>query len=282
MAVVVDSLSKPVSGATVTAFRLPESVDTLQPPANAIAVAQQQTDADGRCTFTILPQGVYSLEATGPASALRALSPELAVTDSNGITDTLRLAQPGGISGVVSRGGVPGVVITQNANLRDAAIMVIVQEVGLSMLTPQTGEYTFPTLPPGSYTVLYYATDGFFSTKRSAAVDPGAMTQVDTVILKPVPRLLPPRGFTLSNETDTIKTVTLSWQPVDFDSLRWYEVERFDLSGPFDTVFTTTDTMVIDTVAAIPSGTTLNYVVRSVDRAFNRSVNAGPLEVVVE
>ena len=284
VAVVVDSLNNPVPNATVTAYRIPPATDTLQPPSTATVVAKRLTDATGRSVFDILPEGTYTLEATDPTAAFSALSADVTIGDSGtGFTDTLILEQPGGIAGVVSRGGVPGVVASQNTNLIDAAIMVIIQELGQSFITPQTGEYSFPTLPPGTYTVTYYATDGFFSAKQSIRVASGKVTTADTVILTPVPRLLPPRGFVLNtSEEGNLKTVTLTWQKVAFDSLRWYEVERFDLSGPFDTVFTTTDTIVVDTVSDIPSGTVLNYVVRSVDRAFNRSANAGPLEVVVE
>lgn len=288
VAVVIDSLNKPVPGATVTAYRMPQVTDTLQPPSSATAIAERTTDASGTCTFNILPRGSYALEATDPSSSFGALSPDVTIADSGTVfTDTLVLAQPGGVTGVVSRGGVPGVVASQNTNLIDAAIMVIVQEICLSFITPQTGEYSFPALPPGTYTVMYYATDGFFSAKMSVIVSAGNLTTVDTVILTPVPRLLPPRVFNLQYDeetggNDTIKTVLLTWEPIMFDSLRWYEVERIDLEGSFDTTFTTTDTVVVDTVNDIPSGTTLNYVVRSVDRAFNKSANAGPLEVIVE
>ena len=288
VAFVIDSLEKPVPGAIVTAYRMPQAIDTLQPPSSAAVIAERTTDVSGKCTFDILPGGSYALEATDPSSSFGALSPGIAIMDSTScFTDTLILARPGGVTGVVSRGGVPGVAANRNTNLADAAIMVIIQEIGRSFITPQTGEYSFPALPPGTYTIMYYATDGFFSAKRPAVVKAGILTTIETVILTPIPRLLPPRAFTLHHNkttggSDTIETVLLTWEHLVFDSLRWYEVERIDLEGPFDTVFTAVDTFVIDTINGIPPGTTLNYVVRSVDRAFNRSANAGPLEVVVE
>jgi len=289
VAVVVDSLRNPVPGASVTIYRIPPAADTLTIPSGASAVATRLTDASGYCSFDSLPGGTYSLEAADPSSDFRALNPDIAVADSgSAITDTLTLARTGAVRGVVSRGGVPGVVASQNSNLRDAAIMVIIQEIEVApKLTPQNGSYLFSSLPPGTYTILYYATDGFFSAKDTVTVMPGDTTPVDTVILRPVPRLLPPKSFILSypgsHPSDTApKTITLSWQKLDFDSLRWYEVERYDLAGPFDRVFTTTDTVAVDTVTEIPAGTTLTYVVRSVDRAFNKSANAGPLEVLVE
>ena len=289
VAVVIDK-SKPVAGATVSACRLASYTDTLQAPSGATAAAAGYTDAKGRCTFDSLPAGTYSIEAIDPKTGRRACSSGIVIneSDSGNRTDTLTLALPGTITGVVSRGGVPGVVASQNSNLRDAAIMVIIQEIEVApRLTAQNGSYSFASLPPGTYTILYYATDGFFSAKRSVTVIAGDTVPVDTVILRPVPRLLPPKRFKLSYDTNSAGNgaytiVRLSWEKLAFDSLRFYEVERIDLAGPFDAVFTTGDTVLTDTIRAIPVGTALNYVIRSVDRAFNRSANAGPLEVVVK
>ena len=288
VAVVVDSLKNPVPGISVSAFRLPSGNDSLQVPTVATTAATGVTDNSGRCEFDSLAPGTYSFEASNQTASLRALGSSISFSadEKKSFTDTLMLSRPGSFKGVVSRGGVPGVVASQNTNLVDGAIMVIIQEIGLSAITPPSGAYSFPSLPPGAYTVIYYATDGFFSAKRTVIIDAGEALTGDTVILKPVPRLLPPKGCTVSyGKTDTSSDtgpVRIEWQPVDFDSLRWYEVERFDLAGPFDTVLITTDTFVIDDVAAIPAGTILNYVVRSVDRAFNKSANAGPYEVVVK
>jgi hypothetical protein len=286
IAMVVDD-KKPVQGAAVNACRITAYNDTIQIPSGAISAASGQTDINGRCIFDSLPAGTYSIEAIDPATNRRAFSSGINITDadSNSRIDTLQLALPGTITGVVSRGGVPGVVASQNTNLQDAAIMVIVQEIEVTpKITPQNGSYSFSSLPPGTYTILYYATDGFFSAKRAVTVNTGSVTPVDTVILRPVPRLLPPKGFNLSYDTSngSFSVVHLSWDKVSFDSLRWYEVERIDLTGPFDTTFTITSTTVTDTIRTIPPATILNYVVRSVDRAFNKSSNAGPLEVVVK
>lgn len=286
IAVVIDN-SKSVSGAIVTAYIVPPIDDSLQIPSGATTAATGYTDAHGRCTFYRLPSGTYSIEATDPRTNRRAFSAGITVHDAlpGSQTDTLQLALPGIIKGVVSRGGVPGIVASQNYKLVDAAIMVIIQETGQSTITPPTGAYTFTNIPAGTYTLIYYATDGFFSAKRTVVTGAGSTITADTVTLKPVPRLLPPGGCTLTYKNasagDT-PDVRITWQKLDFDSLRWYEVQRYDLTGPFDTVFTTVDTFFIDTLRDIPSGTLLNYVVCSVNRAFDKSANAGPFEVVVE
>ena len=157
--------------------------------------------------------------------------------------------------------------------------MVIAQEIALSFITPSDGSYLFAGMPADTYTVIYYATDGFISARRSVIIHPGDTVIVDTVFLKPS-KLLPPKGFTASYDT-LAGLVHLSWQKVDYDSLRWYEVLRFDLAGPYDDTIRTIDTFVVDSINSIPPGTALTYVIRSVDRALNTSDNAGPVEIKV-
>lgn len=288
VALVIDSSTRPVAGITVTAYRVIDYHDSLQQPSGATSVAVGETNADGRCAFDKLPAGAYSLEAADSQTGKRALSSGIVVTTPESrFFDTLRLAYPGAIAGVVSRGGISGTVGMQNKQLSDAAIMVIIQEIETApRITAQDGKYRFSGLPPGTYTVFYYATDGFYSAKKTVVVASGDTVHVDTTILRPL-GMHPPRGFSFTYTENsalgsTASVVKFSWNRVAFDSLRWYEVERIDLVGPFDKTVTTTDTLLVDTLTAIPVGTTLNYVVRSVDRAFNRSPNAGPLEVVVK
>ena len=278
VAVVVDSLKQPVPGVSITAYRLAPLVDTLQIPSEATEIAHGLTDASGECSFDSLPAGIYSITAADLETDRRALQSGLVITDEVNaprLTDTLMLDRPGGFRGFVTRGGN-----LSNQNLQDAGIMVIIQEIARSMLTPPNGAYSFTGLPAGTYTVIYYATDGFISARRSIKVNPGDDTfPVDTVFLKPS-RLLPPKGFTGSYDT-LAGLVHLSWQRVDYDSIRWYEVLRFDFNGPYNDTLRTTDTFVVDSVNSIPSETELTYVIRSVDRALNTSDNAGPVEIKV-
>ncbi len=278
VAVVVDSLRQPVPGAIVTAYRIPLNVDTLREPLEPMEIAQGKTDTSGRCSFNNLMTGFYSIQAA--ITTQQAMKSGIEIDDSyhRNQIDTLTLGSPGAISGVVSRGGVPGNVTNQQ--LKDGVIQVIIQEIRLSATTPDNGTYLFDSLPPGTYTLLYYASDGFYSAKRTVNVTAGNTTPVNTVILKPVPRLLPPKGFTAVYDS-IAGLVHLSWQKVNYDSLRWYEVLRYDLAGPYDDTLCTVDTFVVDSVNSIPSGTELTYVIRTIDRALNTSDNAGPQEVKV-
>lgn len=284
VAFVIDKDNLPVSGIPVTAFRTIAYNDSITAPSAATEIATKLTGMDGRCTFDSLTEGTYSLQASDKVNKRSALLSPITIGSDAGDeerADTLILDQSGGINGVVSRGGVGGFVSSQNVNLQDAAIMVIVQEISLSFITSQDGSYSFPQLPEGTYTVIYYATDGFFSAKQSITVHAGEVTAADTVILNAVPRLLPPDNFFAIYDTAE-STVYLSWDQLDYDSLRWYEVVRIDTKTSFDSTFITTETHYTDLLTSLPSGTVLHYVIHSVDKAFNESSNAGPVEITVK
>jgi hypothetical protein len=285
VAVVIDSLKQPVAGVTVSTYRVADNTDTSQPPVAAALVAQGITDSSGRCAFDSLTAGIYSIEANDWTTSQRALKAGITITGDSAKerTDTLQLDRPGTIRGVVSRGGVLGGLTNQNANIKDGAIMVIVQEIEVpSKITPQNGTYSFTSLPPGQYTIFYYATNGFYSAKQSVTVAAGDTVFADTVILKPLPSLtpLPPKGFTADYDT-AAALIRCSWQKVVFNDLRWYEVQRYDFNGPYDALSAVTDTFFVDSVATIPSGTKLTYVVRAVSSALNPSENAGPIEITI-
>jgi uncharacterized protein (DUF2141 family) len=284
VAIVVDDVHRPVTDATVIMYRVSTLGDSTQQPSSAINIAVRQTDSLGKCSFEDITPGSYSLEATDSANNRSALTTNIAISTIKPVkpeySDTIILVAPGGIKGVVSRGGIAG--NQTNQNLRDGFIQVKIGEIDRSTITGPDGKYSFANLPAGSYTLFYYATDGFYSAKReNILVHASVDTTIDTVILRAVPRLSPPKNFRAFYDT-LAKTVRLSWQKVVFDSLRWYEVERIKINMPGDTVYISYDTLFSDTVARMPKGTILDYVVRSVDRAFNRSPNAGPVEITVK
>lgn len=283
VAFVVDTARKPVSGATVIAYRIPENIDSTLQPLSAVDVAQKRTDTQGECSFYNFAPGRYSLAVSDSANNRSALKKNIALTEIKPphpeFTDTIFIATPGVARGVVSRGGILG--IFQNQNLNNGSILVKIGEIDRFTITGPDGSYIFSNLPRGSYTIYYYASDGFYSAKReNITVQPGDTNVIDTVVLRPVPRLLPPKAFRADYDT-AASIVRLSWQKVQFDSLRWYEVERIRLTPYKDTVMICQDTVRIDTLNGLPSGTDLNYVVRSVDKAFNRSANAGPVKIQV-
>jgi hypothetical protein len=283
VAVVLDNSHRPIDGATVTMYRVSTLGDSTDQPSSAINIAVRQTDSIGKCSFDNISLGLYSLEASDSANSRSALTTNIAISATKPgrteFSDTIVLNAPGGIKGVVSRGGVIG--NGTNQNLSDAFIQVKIGEIDRSTVTGPKGNYSFSNLPQGVYSIYYYATDGFYSAKReNIIVNPGSGTTLDTIILRPVPRLLPPKNLHADYDT-AAGIVSLHWQKVTFDSLRYYEIERFiNLSLP-STVYITSDTLLSDTVKTVSSGTKLDYVVRSVDKAFNKSSNAGPVEIII-
>ena len=280
---IVDSSNQPLADMPVTAYLMPTNTDTAAQPVSAIGVASTRTDTEGSCSFTDLPPGRYSIiaiDSNGNQGAIRLDIMIMGVnTETPVFSLTLALAGTGSISGIVTRNGVPGNIT--NTGLKDAFIQVKIGEIDKTYTTGPDGAYLFSNLPPGAYTLYYYATDGFYCAKREITIENSERNAfVETVILTPVSRLIPPKNLRAAYDTSS-GIISLTWQKVQFDSLRWYEVERIDLSGPHDTIFTSTDTLYYDTVTGIPAGTVLDYVVRSVDKAFNRSVNAGPVEITV-
>ena len=283
VAVVVDTVKHPVQNAIVTVFLAASNNDSTLQPSGALKVAMTRTDELGKCAFDSLSPGIYSLKATDSDSSRSVLKADISISvihpPQPEFSDTLVLAVPGSIQGVVTRGGVPGDV--SNQNLGDAFIQVKIGEIDRFTVTGPDGKYSFQALPTGTYSIYYYASDGFYTAKReNVMVNPGKDTLLDTVLLKPVPRLIPPSGFHAGYDSGA-GIVRLYWQKVNYADLRWYEVERIDLSGSCDSIFTTIDTTAVDSLTSFVAGDTLDYVVRSVDSAFNRSQNAGPLEIIV-
>jgi len=285
VAVVVDDRHRPLATAVVYVYKVPVYLDSVdQPPAAAMLIATSPTDSGGKCSFEKLAPGMYSIKAIDADSTHSILKTHIPISllkpGQPEYQDTFVLAAPGIIHGIVSRGGVAG--NNQNQTMKDAFIQIKIGEIDRSTVTGPSGAYSFSNLPAGTYTVYYYATDGFYSAKQDNIVlGPGQDRGIDSVILKPVPRLLPPKGFDGAYDTSA-GIVRFHWQKVQYDALWYYVVQRKCLSdNSFDTAFSTSDTMLTDTVGSIPAGTILYYVVRSMDKAFNPSVNAGPIEITV-
>jgi uncharacterized protein (DUF2141 family) len=283
VATVVDANRQPIGGALVTVFMVAANSDSTEQPKAATSAGIQQTDHKGVCSFEKLLPGSYALSVADTSQNRAAFRSKIVVTGLNpaepDFIDTLVVTAPGSIRGVVSRGGVLGNNINQN--LRDGFIQVKLGEIDRSTVTGPDGRYAFANLPAGAYTIYYYATDGFYMSKReNIVVAPGNETIADTVILKNVPRLLPPQGLQTVYDTSA-GIVHLYWRKVLFDSLRWYEVKRINLTLARDTIFICQDTVRHDTLNTLPKGTRLDYVVRSVDRAYNPSLYAGTAEITV-
>jgi hypothetical protein len=282
VAVVVDNQKNPVSGATVIVYALDENRDSTQLPTSPQKVAVASTDPAGSCFFDSLPPGAYSLKAIGSDSTQAAVAADIAVVTVHPVhpafSDTLMLNPTGALHGVVTRGGVIGT--SQNGNLRDGNIVVKIREIDRFTITGPDGRYSFKGLPPGVFALYFYASDGFYTSKREGIrVRSGGDTLIDTVTLSAVPRLVPPAGLRALYDT-VAATVSLTWHKVNYPDLQFYQVERIDRNGPYGATLKTTDTSIVDSIGAVPAGDTLNYVICSFDKAFNRSLNAGPAVVV--
>jgi hypothetical protein len=282
VAVVVDTLRKPVQNATVVIYSVPLNSDSSLQPVGPETTAIGKTNGTGTCSFDSIPNGLYALFASDSGRARAAMSAKIALSGNRPATsaysDTLVLGATGSIKGVVTRNGVPGII--QNAQLKDGFIQVKMAEIDRFTITGPDGKYSFVNLPAGVYSIYYYASDGFYTSKRQdIVVATGMETIADTVKLKPVPRLLPPTGLKAIYDT-AAGIVTLSWQKVTYADLRWYEVDRIDISTPNIRSFIAVDTTAMDTLGGIATGDTIDYVVRSFDNSFIRSQNSTPVEIV--
>ena len=280
IATVVDDDNRPVAGALVVAYRMPVNNDSNAQPGTADSAASARTDPHGSCLFEGLAPGRYSVVAIDSDGNRGAMKSDIVIKatmpDEPEFSDTLVLATAGGIRGTVTRNGVMGIV--SNQNLKDAFIQVRLGEIYGLYTTVADGAYLFSNLPPGAYTLYYYATDGFYSAKReNIMVAPGMSTLVDTVILTPA-RIVAPRELRAVYDTSA-GIVNLSWPPVLYDGLQWYRVERFD---PQEAAFISLDTLYSDTITGYPAGKVLRYTVRSVDiMNVVSAAAAGPVEIMV-
>jgi hypothetical protein len=278
---VVDHNQNPISNADVSIFRMGQNIDSTKTIVSAYIVATGKTKPDGTCQFDNLVSGLYSIqgfETSGSATGVKT-NINLISTPKTTIIDTVILLEPGKISGTVSRGAAAG--NSQNAILLDAFIQVKLREIDLSFVTSTDGKYQFYGVPAGTYTLMYYASNGFYtSIRENIAVQSGQTVLVDSVILKQIPVLLPPKDMSILYDTSN-GLVSLSWSKSDYTDLRWYEAERIDPDKTYSRTWHTTDTTLQDTVRSLPNGLKMFYVVRTVDNAFNVSKNSTPKELTL-
>lgn len=200
IAVVVDKDMKAVVKATVSVLRMAPDADSIQDISSGVKVASTKSNDDGICRFANLLPGLYSIQGEDSTGTGIGIKSNISIVNQNATLyrDTIVLALSGTIQGVVSRGNVPG--IFTNSQLRDAFIQVKLREIDRFLLTDVDGKYSFANIPAGRYTIFYYATDGFYTASRKdIAVASMQVTTVDTVFLKPFPRLVPPKIFTAFN-----------------------------------------------------------------------------------
>jgi hypothetical protein len=279
IASIVDRHNLPVAHAEVSIYRIGDATDSSIAITATVLVAQSSTNLGGECSFENLVDGIYSIKARDSVDKGAGIKSNVLIRSDTIITrrDTITLSQTGEITGVVSRAGVQGTTI--NSQLRDAFIQVKLRELAADYVTDTDGKYRFVNIPAGTYTILYYAPNGFFTEKRQGVpVASSQVTSVDTVVLRAMPLLVPPAIFSARYDTAN-GMVRLGWSSVVYSDMRWYEVERIDPNGSFSRVWHTTDTVSVDTVALLPRKTTLYFIVRTVDNAFNISRNSNAIEI---
>lgn len=282
-AVVLDSLNKPIADVSVSLLVMsqagnPDSTGQLL-PANAIKISSSKSSTDGTCDFSNLAPGNYRIVANDSLRNLSVTSGDilLEANDSTTFLKTLILQSPGTVKGVVARSRA-----SMNQQLNNGFIQIRIRELEQFYITDPTGNYTFYNLPYGTYTIYYYAPDGFYTSRiDNIAVYPGKTTVIDTIMLKSYQQFLPPPDFKGSLDT-TNALYTLSWTPIKYQKLRYYEIERIcSERDSLNRIFRTPLTSMTDTLKLVPDGTFFSYVIRSVDSAYNKSVNAGPVEIMV-
>jgi hypothetical protein len=279
IASIVDRNNLPVAHAEVSVYRMGDATDSSIAITATVLVAQSSTNSDGECSFENLVDGRYSIKARDSVEKGAGIRSNVIIRSDTNSTqrDTITLSQTGEITGVVSRGGLQGTNI--NSQLHDAFIQVKLRELAADYLTDTDGKYRFVNIPAGTYTVLYYASNDFFTAKReNVLVASSNVTDIDTVVLRAKPVLVPPAVFLARYDTAN-GIVRLGWSIVVYSDMRWYEVERIDPNGSYSRLWHTTDTVSVDTVATLPRKTTVYYIVRTVDNAFNISRNSNAIEI---
>jgi large repetitive protein len=135
-------------------------------------IATTQSNANGFYSFTNVTPGNYTVQA----SRVNYVTGTESVTASSGVSRTVNIAlapQPSTISGNVSNGGA----ITN-------ATVIVTNNLGAfvdSTTTDAAGNYTFPTVTPGSYNITVTA-PGFQSQTASVITEPNQASIVNFVL----------------------------------------------------------------------------------------------------
>lgn len=251
------------------------SFQLLEPEVVTIA------DENGYFEIVNLGSGDFVLEAQGKENSGYAVVNNVEVISWNSAIryDSIFLSRPGSITGVATRGGVRS--YQSNERLQDGFIDVFVKDINRHTTTDLHGRYEFNDIPPGTYTLVFHADDGFFTTfKDSVRVLDSAVTKVESVLIKRIPWLPPPKPFDLTVEQiGNLSEVKLTWKAYNTSDLVGFEVERRINPLQADTVFTVKEPFFFDDLSGLPAGIIVYYVVRSVSSSFMASANEGPVTI---
>ncbi len=271
----------PAAHARIIIYKKSEGVDStasykLVQPEMVITA-----DEKGYFEVAMLSSGQFVLEAQGSDKIGYAIVNNLEVESWNSQIryDSIILSKPGTIRGVATRGGVKSHM--SNNNLQDGFIDVFIKDINRQVTTDLQGKYEFTNIPPGNYTLVFHADDGFFTTiKDSVIVVDSSITQVETVLIKRIPWLPPPKPFDLkiapAGKPGEIK---LTWKAYNTLDLVGFEVERRINPLQTDTIFTVIEPLFFDDISDFQPGIVVYYVVRSISDSFMASANEGPVTI---
>ncbi len=155
---VIDTVSHlPIVGATVT-------VST-----NGAMVASATSDINGNVTFNLDP-GAYTV--TGSAAGYNSASQAVSLNGGGRVSVTLKLLS------LAATGGIKGTV-TNNAKQPVAVVgATLTLSSGLTAVTDIYGDFSFPVVPYGTYTLRASAL-GYLSQSQSVTVQGGHTTVVN-------------------------------------------------------------------------------------------------------
>ncbi len=288
--IAVNPSRRPMAGVRVIVYRMADNRnDTIGlVDSSPMKVKETFSDENGLFIFNSLASGLYTLELNDSLKNLYGQVMNLLIsegeTDRKNL-DTIVLQPSGTIRGVVSRGGKTGTSYS-NSQLKDAFIQVKLMEIDRYYVTSVDGYYQLDRIPPGCYSILYYASDGFLTAiLDSVKVDSSGDVKKDTVFLQPIPGLNPPppEAFSLAYDSTT-DIVRLNWRRPNIQETVVYHVtrSRVDSFWVKDISVYVEDTLFFDTLTAMPIGTRYSYYVSVYTYYFKESNVAGPLTMTVK
>ncbi len=281
---VQDVVGNPVANAKVCIYKTNITEDSVNKnrPDPVIIVDSMYTDGQGQFHFLGLRPGIYSIDGSMSSANLFAAKKGIFFDSTRTVTDTLVLKRAGTIRGLVYKG----------ANIAPFSLsgFILVNIEGLYnhlTIADPYGQYTIGDIPEGVYTLGFYSNDNNYLNLfiDSIRVIPDSITNITLVTLAESPNAPPPRptGFTAQYDTAN-GLVYLRWNQLKFTNLLGYKIIRKiqynESLGDESPVLL--DTSYVDTVSDLINNSKVIYLLHSIDKAYNESLNAGPIEFVIK
>ncbi len=272
-----DALGNPVAGAGIFVYKIDASTNDGFPNTPEI-IAFVYTNGMGQFQFVGLRPGTYTLDGSLLSSNLFATQKDILFDSTALIIDTLVLKKPGIIKGVVKYD------FQTNSGYVQVNVEGLYKRNRQIMANHETGEYEIDDVPEGLYTIGFYSYDYINQFVDSVHVVMDSVICLDTIFLQVRPDAPPPKPHGFTAQYDTAGAlVTLKWNSVGISSLAGYKVMRKIQSGDVIEISPIlTDTFYVDSIAGIPNGSMVMYLVKSIDKAYNESLNAGPVEISIK